>query len=206
MGTSADNQVSSFRAPVERAVANLKTWRIFTDYRWPSKSSKSSFLAAIGLYFFRKFRISLKGILFIYRVASSQLLASHDRSRVGLDMNLRCCHSSLVAAWADLGQDHRSHFPTEPAIRQRDDKCCSPFHQLGRPGATLLCRAAEAEGVEDVEDGKRAEQDAGGAQGALLYFLGSGSGGAPFTGKLLSQNTNTVQSGATTLACCASAA
>ena len=44
-----NNQVSSFRAPVERAVATLKTWRIlFTDYRRPLKTFKSSFRAAIG--------------------------------------------------------------------------------------------------------------------------------------------------------------
>jgi hypothetical protein len=50
-----NNQVSSFRAPVERAIANLKTWRIlFTDYRRPSKTFKSSFRAAIGLYFFKE--------------------------------------------------------------------------------------------------------------------------------------------------------
>ena len=50
-----NNQVSSFRAPVERAVATLKTWRIlFTDYRRPLKTFKSSFSAAIGLYFFRE--------------------------------------------------------------------------------------------------------------------------------------------------------
>ena len=37
-----NNQVSSLRAPVERAVANLKTWRIlFTDYRRPLKTFKS---------------------------------------------------------------------------------------------------------------------------------------------------------------------
>ena len=37
-----NNQVSSFRAPVERAVATLKTWRIlFTDYRRPLKTFKS---------------------------------------------------------------------------------------------------------------------------------------------------------------------
>ena len=42
-----NNQVSSFRAPVERAVATLKTWRIlFTDYRRPLKTFKSSFRAA----------------------------------------------------------------------------------------------------------------------------------------------------------------
>ena len=50
-----NNQVSSFRAPVERAVAALKTWRIlFTDYRRPLKTFKSSFRAAIGLYFFKE--------------------------------------------------------------------------------------------------------------------------------------------------------
>ena len=50
-----NNQVSSFRAPVERAVATLKTWRIlFTDYRRPLKTFSSSFRAAIGLYFFKE--------------------------------------------------------------------------------------------------------------------------------------------------------
>ncbi len=50
-----NNQVSSFRAPVERAVATLKAWRIlFTDYRRPLKTFKSSFHAAIGLYFFKE--------------------------------------------------------------------------------------------------------------------------------------------------------
>jgi len=40
---------------LERAVATLKTWRIlFTDYRRPLKTFKSSFHAAIGLYFFKK--------------------------------------------------------------------------------------------------------------------------------------------------------
>jgi DDE superfamily endonuclease/Helix-turn-helix of DDE superfamily endonuclease len=49
------NQVSSFRAPVERAIATLKTWRIlFSDYRRPLKTFKSSFKAAIGLYFFKE--------------------------------------------------------------------------------------------------------------------------------------------------------
>ncbi len=44
-----NSQVSSFRAPVERAVATLKTWRIlFTDYRRPLKTFKSSFRAAMG--------------------------------------------------------------------------------------------------------------------------------------------------------------
>jgi hypothetical protein len=50
-----NNQVSSYRAPVERAVATLKTWRIlFTDYRLPLKTFKSSFRAATGLYFFKE--------------------------------------------------------------------------------------------------------------------------------------------------------
>lgn len=50
-----NNQVSSFRAPVERAVAQLKTWRIlFTDYRRPVDTFASSFRAAIGLYFFKE--------------------------------------------------------------------------------------------------------------------------------------------------------
>lgn len=49
-----NNQISSFRAPVERAIANLKTWRIlFTDYRRPLQTFKSSFRAAIGLYFLK---------------------------------------------------------------------------------------------------------------------------------------------------------
>ncbi|MGH3854679.1 MAG: transposase family protein [Pseudonocardiaceae bacterium] len=50
-----NNQISSLRAPVERAVANLKTWRIlFTDYRRSLKTFLSSFRAAIGLYFFKE--------------------------------------------------------------------------------------------------------------------------------------------------------
>ncbi|MGH3521747.1 MAG: transposase family protein [Mycobacterium sp.] len=56
-----NNQISSLRAPVERAIANLKTWRIlFRDYRRPLKTFSSSFRAAIGLYSFKEgFRISL---------------------------------------------------------------------------------------------------------------------------------------------------
>ncbi len=50
-----NNQISSLRAPVERAVASLKTWRIlFTDYRRPLRTFLSSFRAAIGLYFFKE--------------------------------------------------------------------------------------------------------------------------------------------------------
>ncbi len=57
-----NNQVSSFRAPVERAVATLKAWRIlFTDYRRPLKTFKSSFRAAIGLLLLQgEFRITLR--------------------------------------------------------------------------------------------------------------------------------------------------
>lgn len=49
-----NRRVSSFRAPVERAVATLKAWRVlFTDYRRPLKTFGSSFRAAIGLYLFK---------------------------------------------------------------------------------------------------------------------------------------------------------
>ena len=48
-----NNQVSSIRAPIERAVAHLKAWKIlFTDYRRPLNTFLDSFRAAIGLYFF----------------------------------------------------------------------------------------------------------------------------------------------------------
>jgi len=48
-----NNQVSSIRSPVERAVAHLKTWKtLFTDYRRPLHTLLDSFRAAIGLYFF----------------------------------------------------------------------------------------------------------------------------------------------------------
>ena len=48
-----NSQVSSIRAPIERAVAHLKTWKIlFTDYRRPLNTFLDSFRAAIGLYFF----------------------------------------------------------------------------------------------------------------------------------------------------------
>jgi hypothetical protein len=46
-------QISSIRAPIERAVAHLKTWKIlFIDYRRPINTFLDSFRAAIGLYFF----------------------------------------------------------------------------------------------------------------------------------------------------------
>ncbi|MGH9567530.1 MAG: transposase family protein [Candidatus Angelobacter sp.] len=50
-----NNQISSLRASVERAVASLKTWRIlFTDYRRPLKTFLTSFRAAIGLFFLKE--------------------------------------------------------------------------------------------------------------------------------------------------------
>jgi predicted XRE-type DNA-binding protein len=49
-----NNQISSIRAPIERAVAHLKNWKIlFTDYRRPLSTFLDSFHAAIGLYFFK---------------------------------------------------------------------------------------------------------------------------------------------------------
>jgi len=48
-----NNQISSIRAPIERAVAHLKTWKtLFTDYRRPLGTYLDSWRAAIGLYFF----------------------------------------------------------------------------------------------------------------------------------------------------------
>jgi len=50
-----NSQISALRAPVERAVANLKTWRIlFTDYRKPLKTFLFSFRTAIGLHFLKE--------------------------------------------------------------------------------------------------------------------------------------------------------
>ena len=52
---SWNRQVSSYRAPVERAVADMKTWRtLFTDYRRPLATFETSFHAATGLYFFKE--------------------------------------------------------------------------------------------------------------------------------------------------------
>jgi len=46
--------VSRLRAPVERAIAHIKSWRILhTDYRRPLRTYLTSFNAAIGLYFFK---------------------------------------------------------------------------------------------------------------------------------------------------------
>ena len=42
------------RAPVERAIAHLKSWRILhTDYRRPLRTYVMSYRAAVGLYFFK---------------------------------------------------------------------------------------------------------------------------------------------------------
>ena len=49
-----NRQVSSYRAPVERAIADLKAWRVlFTDYRRPVATFETSYYAATGLYFFK---------------------------------------------------------------------------------------------------------------------------------------------------------
>jgi len=46
--------ISRLRAPVERAMAHIKSWRILhTDYRRPLKTYQTSFRATIGLFFFR---------------------------------------------------------------------------------------------------------------------------------------------------------
>lgn len=48
-----NKNVSRLRAPVERAMAHLKAWRILhTDYRRPLRTYLTSFRAAIGLFFF----------------------------------------------------------------------------------------------------------------------------------------------------------
>ena len=49
-----NTDVSHLRAPVERAIAHIKSWRILhTDYRRPLRTYLTSFRAAIGLYFFK---------------------------------------------------------------------------------------------------------------------------------------------------------
>lgn len=46
--------VSKRRAPVERAIAHVKSWRILhTDYRRPLRTYKTSFRAVTGLYVFK---------------------------------------------------------------------------------------------------------------------------------------------------------
>jgi hypothetical protein len=48
-----NSDVSRLRAPVERVIAHLKSWRILhTDYRRPLRTYVTSYRAAIGLYFF----------------------------------------------------------------------------------------------------------------------------------------------------------
>jgi hypothetical protein len=49
-----NRQVSSFHAPVERAVVDLKAWRaLFTDYRRPLVAFETSFYTETDLYFFK---------------------------------------------------------------------------------------------------------------------------------------------------------
>jgi transposase len=49
-----NTQVNRLRAPVERAIAHLKSWRILhTDYRRPLRTYLASYRAAVGLYFFK---------------------------------------------------------------------------------------------------------------------------------------------------------
>lgn len=46
--------ISRLRAPVERAMAHIKSWRtLHTDYRRPYRTYTTSFRAAIGLFFFK---------------------------------------------------------------------------------------------------------------------------------------------------------
>jgi hypothetical protein len=47
-------QVNKLRAPVERAIAHLKSWRILhADYRRPLRTYVTSYRAAVGLHFFK---------------------------------------------------------------------------------------------------------------------------------------------------------
>ena len=61
---SSITRSSPIRAPIERAVAHLKTWKIlFADYRRPLNTFLGPFWAVIGLYFFElsfQFFITLK--------------------------------------------------------------------------------------------------------------------------------------------------
>lgn len=46
--------ISGLRAPIERVIAHIKSWRILhTDYRRPLSTYRTSFLATIGLFFFK---------------------------------------------------------------------------------------------------------------------------------------------------------
>lgn len=48
-----NTSINRIRHVVERAIANLKTWRIFhTDYRRPLKTATEAISAVISLYFF----------------------------------------------------------------------------------------------------------------------------------------------------------
>jgi len=50
-----NEEVGRLRAPVERAIANLKVWRVLhTDYRRPLKTFLETFQAVIGLYFLQR--------------------------------------------------------------------------------------------------------------------------------------------------------
>jgi hypothetical protein len=56
--------VNSLRAPVERAIANVKTWRILhTDYRRPLNTYETAFRAVRGLTFFRALRVRLTHLM-----------------------------------------------------------------------------------------------------------------------------------------------
>jgi DDE superfamily endonuclease len=47
-------QVNKLRAPVERAIAHLKSWLILhTEYRKPLRTYVTSYRTAVGLYFFK---------------------------------------------------------------------------------------------------------------------------------------------------------
>lgn len=49
-----NSDVSRLRAPIERAIAHVKSWRILhTDYQRPLRTYLQSFRAAIGLHFFK---------------------------------------------------------------------------------------------------------------------------------------------------------
>ncbi len=48
-----NRHVSSFRDLVERAIADLKAWRVLFNYRCPLATFGITFFAATGLYFFK---------------------------------------------------------------------------------------------------------------------------------------------------------
>ncbi|PNE35762.1 transposase family protein [Streptomyces noursei] len=50
-----NEEISRLRAPVERAIANLKVWRVLhTDYRRPLDTFFETFRAVIGVYFLQQ--------------------------------------------------------------------------------------------------------------------------------------------------------